>query len=137
LVLRDGLGYPSDSLRVPHRFREYPERKDRMPDNPLSRKLTTIIALDVAVYPARTEADETRTAAEVAALRRLIEGIATAKGGRVFNTAGDGFMLEFGSSLAAVEAAFALAHECEPKGTGGPSVAMSWCSPTETFSATA
>jgi class 3 adenylate cyclase len=41
----------------------------------------------------------------VAALRRVVEGIATAQGGRVFNTAGDGFMLELGSSLAAVEAA--------------------------------
>ena len=51
----------------------------------------------------------------MAALRRVIEGIATAQGGRVFNTAGDGFMLEFGSSLAAVEAAFALADTCEPK----------------------
>src|SRR5262249_30747637 len=33
----------------------------------------------------------------------------------VFNTAGDGFMLEFGSSLSGVEAAFALAEACEPK----------------------
>ncbi len=86
-----------------------------MPDDPLSRRLTTIVALDVAGYSARTEADEARTTAEVAALRRVIEGIATAHGGRVFNTAGDGFMLEFGSSRAAVEAAFALADTCEPK----------------------
>jgi TolB-like protein len=86
-----------------------------MPDDPLSRRLTTIVALDVAGYSARAEADEARTTAEVAALRRVIDGIATAHGGRVFNTAGDGFMLEFGSSLAAVEAAFALADTCEPK----------------------
>jgi adenylate cyclase len=86
-----------------------------MPDDPVSRRLTTIVALDVAGYSARTEADEAKTTAEVAALRRVIEGITTAKGGRVFNTAGDGFMLEFGSSLAAVEAAFALADKCEPK----------------------
>ncbi len=86
-----------------------------MPDDPPSRRLTTIVALDVAGYSARTEADEARTTAEVAALRRVIEGIAAAHGGRVFNTAGDGFMLEFGSSLAAVEAAFALADTCEPK----------------------
>jgi adenylate cyclase len=86
-----------------------------MPDDPLSRRLTTIVALDVAGYSARTEADEAKTTAEVAALRRVIEGIATARGGRVFNTAGDGFMLEFGSSLAAVEAALALADTCEPK----------------------
>jgi len=86
-----------------------------MPGEPPSRRLTTIVALDVAGYSARTEADEARTTAEVAALRRVIEGIAAAHGGRVFNTAGDGFMLEFGSSLAAVEAAFALAETCEPK----------------------
>jgi TolB-like protein len=86
-----------------------------MADDPPSRRLTTIVALDVAGYSARTEADEVRTAAEVAALRRVIEGIATARGGRVFNTAGDGFMLEFGSSLAAVEAALALAETCEPR----------------------
>ena len=75
-----------------------------MPHDPLSRRLTTIVALDVAGYSARTEADEAGTTAEVAALRRVIEGIAAARGGRVFNTAGDGFMLEFSSSLAAVEA---------------------------------
>jgi hypothetical protein len=40
----------------------------------------------------------------------VTEGIATAQGGRVFNTAGDGFILEFGSSLAAVEAALESDH---------------------------
>jgi TolB-like protein len=86
-----------------------------MAENTQARKLTTIVALDVAGYSARTEADEAGTAAEVAALRSVIESIAGPHGGRVFNTAGDGFMLEFGSSLAAVEAAFALAERCEPK----------------------
>jgi predicted ATPase len=80
-----------------------------------TRKLATIVALDVVGYSARTEADEARTTAEVAALRKVIEAIAAKHGGRVFNTAGDGFMLEFGSSLAAVEAAFELAETCEPK----------------------
>ncbi|MBL8781548.1 MAG: tetratricopeptide repeat protein [Alphaproteobacteria bacterium] len=87
----------------------------RVEDHTQSRKLATIVALDVAGYSARTEADEARTTAEVAALKRVIEGIAAQRGGRVFNTAGDGFMLEFGSSLAAVEAAFELAETCEPK----------------------
>src|SRR5213075_697927 len=53
--------------------------------------------------------------AEVAALRGVIEAIVGPHGGRLFNTAGDGFMLEFGSSLAAVEAACTLAERCEPK----------------------
>ena len=86
-----------------------------MADDAQTRKLATIVALDVAGYSARTEADEAKTTAEVAALRKVIEGIAARHGGRVFNTAGDGFMLEFGSSLAAVEAAFELAETCEPK----------------------
>jgi TolB-like protein len=86
-----------------------------MADEPQSRRLTTIVALDVAGYSARTEADEERATAEVTALRRLVEDIAGPRGGRVFNTAGDGVMLEFGSSSAAVEAAFALANQCEPK----------------------
>ena len=83
-----------------------------MVENIRPRRLTTIVAMDVAGYSARTEADEARTTAEVATLRSVIERIAAARGGRVFNTAGDGFMLEFGSSLAAVEAAFALGKLC-------------------------
>jgi TolB-like protein len=86
-----------------------------MADDAQTRRLATIVALDVAGYSARTEADEARTTAEVAALRKVIEAIAAKHGGRVFNTAGDGFMLEFGSSLAAVEAAAELATTCEPK----------------------
>ncbi len=86
-----------------------------MADDAQPRKLATIVALDVAGYSARTEANEAKATAEVAALRKVIEAIATGHGGRVFNTAGDGFMLEFGSSLAGVEAAFELAQTCEPK----------------------
>jgi TolB-like protein/class 3 adenylate cyclase len=86
-----------------------------MADNALHRKLATIVALDVAGYSARTEADEAKTTAEVAALRTVIERIAAKHDGRVFNTAGDGFMLEFTSSLAAVEAAVELSQTCEPK----------------------
>ena len=80
-----------------------------------TRKLATIVAVDVAGYSARTEADEAGTTAEIAALRSVIDAIAARHGGRVFNSAGDGFMLEFPSSLLAVEAAFELAEKCEPK----------------------
>lgn len=80
-----------------------------------SRKLATIVALDVAGFSARTEADEAKTVAQIALLRPVIEGIAKAHGGRVFNTAGDGFMLEFASSLSAVGAALELADECRPR----------------------
>jgi TolB-like protein/class 3 adenylate cyclase/Tfp pilus assembly protein PilF len=80
-----------------------------------TRKLATIVALDVAGYSARTEADEAKTIAQVANLRPIVEGIAKTHGGRVFNTAGDGFMLEFASSLSGVNAALELADECRPR----------------------
>jgi len=79
------------------------------------RKLTAVVALDVVGYSARTEADEIAATAEVSALHGVIEQVATRYAGRIFNTAGDGFMLEFLSSLAAVEAALELAERCEPK----------------------
>ncbi|MFM9862393.1 MAG: hypothetical protein ACKVRO_02190 [Micropepsaceae bacterium] len=41
-----------------------------------TRKLATIVALDVAGFSARTEADEARTIAQIANLRPVIEGIA-------------------------------------------------------------
>jgi len=47
-----------------------------MAENTQPRRLTTIVAPDVAGYSARTEADEARTTAEVAALRSVIERIA-------------------------------------------------------------
>lgn len=83
--------------------------------NDTTRKLATIVALDVAGYSARTEADEAKTVAQISLLRPIIEGIAKSHGGRVFNTAGDGFMLEFASSLNAVSAALELADECRPR----------------------
>jgi len=57
--------------------------KATIADDAQTRKLATIVALDVAGYSARTEADEARTTAEVAALRKIIEGIAVKYGGRV------------------------------------------------------
>jgi adenylate cyclase len=86
-----------------------------MVDNAQQRKLAIIVALDVAGYSKRTEADEIRTTGEIAALREVVERASQARGGRVFSTAGDGFMLEFGSSSAAVETALELAATCEPK----------------------
>ena len=81
----------------------------------LNRKLATIVALDVAGFSARTEADEAKTIAQIANLRPVIESIVKSHGGRVFNTAGDGFMLEFASSFNAVNAALELADECRPR----------------------
>jgi len=51
-----------------------------------------------------TERDQRNSARKIEALRARIEDAARANGGRLFNTAGDGFMLEFGSAGSALGA---------------------------------
>ncbi len=80
-----------------------------------ARRLATIVSLDVAGYSARTEADESSSVADIARLRGAIGGIVRKHHGRIFNSAGDGFMLEFPSSVSAVEAALQLANSCRPQ----------------------
>ncbi|MBS0383843.1 MAG: adenylate/guanylate cyclase domain-containing protein [Proteobacteria bacterium] len=69
------------------------------------RKLAAIMSVDVAGYSAMSEINEAGAAALVARLRALLAETAPARGGRLFNTAGDGFMLEFASAAGALETA--------------------------------
>jgi len=66
------------------------------------------MSIDIAGYSALSEIDEAAAADLVARLRALLDGLALQQGGRIFNTAGDGFMLEFCSAAGAVAAADAL-----------------------------
>ena len=79
-----------------------------------ARKLASIVAIDVAGYSRRTEADEEASIRAVAALKALVSRAALAHGGRVFNTAGDGFMLEFPSASSALAAAEEIAAVGDP-----------------------
>ncbi|MGE0829370.1 MAG: adenylate/guanylate cyclase domain-containing protein, partial [Hyphomonadaceae bacterium] len=72
------------------------------------KKLAAILAVDVAGYSAFAERDQTAAAAYVTALWREAGEIAEAHGGRIFNTAGDGAMLEFVTASDALMAAIAL-----------------------------
>lgn len=63
------------------------------------------MSIDIAGYSAMSEINEAGAAELVTRLRALIAEIATARGGRLFNTAGDGFMLEFASASGALETA--------------------------------
>ena len=70
------------------------------------RKLAAIMAIDMVGYSALSEIDETGAMSAVARLREALEGAALVHGGRIFNTAGDGFMVEFcsaGGALSAVD----------------------------------
>ncbi len=72
------------------------------------RKLAAIMSIDVAGYSAMTEIDEAEALALVTRLRGVLDTIVQSHGGRIFNTAGDGFMLEFPSASGALGAAEVL-----------------------------
>lgn len=82
-----------------------------MPVDDGKRKLATILALDMAGYSAQSETNQERAIAYVAALRERAATLATAAGGHIFNTAGDGLMLEFPIASSAVRTAVTLARE--------------------------
>jgi adenylate cyclase len=64
--------------------------------------------VDAVGYSRRSEIDETLAVREIAALGERVSECAAAHGGRVFNTAGDGFMLEFSTASGALECAETL-----------------------------
>ena len=75
------------------------------------RKLATILALDMAGYSAQSERNQERAIGYVSALRERAAALAAADGGHIFNTAGDGLMLEFPVASGAVRTAVTLARE--------------------------
>jgi Tol biopolymer transport system component/class 3 adenylate cyclase len=73
-----------------------------------NRKLATILAVDMVGYSASAEHDQARAAERVKWLERRLSDLAEKHGGRIFSTAGDGFMLEFALASSAVRAAIEL-----------------------------
>lgn len=78
---------------------------------PETRKLATILSLDVAGYSRAAERDDSAAAEGVRSIRAMIAEVVMPFGGRIFSSAGDGFMLEFPSATAGVRAVMALLKE--------------------------
>lgn len=74
----------------------------------MERRLSTIMAADVVGYSARMESAEAQTLGQLAQLSDLLEEHVSQAGGRIFSRAGDGFLSEFASPVAAVQAGFEL-----------------------------
>lgn len=73
------------------------------------RRLTTIVAADVAGYSRLIGVDEEGTLAAMRALRaEIIDPNLSTFGGRVANTAGDSLLIEFPSAVEAVRCAIAM-----------------------------
>jgi TolB-like protein/class 3 adenylate cyclase len=72
------------------------------------RKLTAILAADVAGYSRHMDRDEEGTVRALRSHLDAVVSIITQHGGHVVNTAGDGILAEFASAIRATEAAIAI-----------------------------
>ncbi|MGD9981441.1 MAG: adenylate/guanylate cyclase domain-containing protein [Hyphomonadaceae bacterium] len=77
-----------------------------------ARKLATIMALDIVGYSHAAELDDSSAADSVRRLRQFIAEALGPREGRLFSSAGDGFMLEFSTASDALEAAIDLTRLC-------------------------
>ncbi len=80
-------------------------------------RLASIVSIDIVGFSSMSERDQRNAARKVENLRARIERVAGANGGRLFNTAGDGFMLEFpsaGSARAAIQEILDKRRKGEP-----------------------
>src|SRR5262252_3798800 len=77
---------------------------------PVERRLTTILAADVAEYSRLMRADEDGTLAALTACRAIIAKLIAEHRGRIANTAGDSVLAEFPSVSEALSCALATQH---------------------------
>jgi TolB-like protein/Tfp pilus assembly protein PilF len=74
----------------------------------MERKLAAILSADVAGFSRLTALDEEGTLRTLDTYRQVISEFVSEHGGRVFATAGDGFVAEFASPVQAVRCAVAI-----------------------------
>jgi class 3 adenylate cyclase len=76
-----------------------------------SRRLTTILAADVVGYSRLMAEDEEATVSTLRAHREITDRLIARHEGRIFNTAGDSVLAEFGSAVEAVRCAITIQDE--------------------------
>lgn len=89
-----------------------------MEEERIRRRLTTILAADVAGYSRLTAADEEGTLRTLKAHREIIDRLIHRHDGRIFATAGDSVLAEFGSAVEAVRCAMTIQDELRIRNAG-------------------
>jgi TolB-like protein/class 3 adenylate cyclase/Flp pilus assembly protein TadD len=82
----------------------------------MERRLAAIMVADIVAYSSLMEDAEEHTADRAAHCLQVIQGKVTSLGGRVFNTAGDACLAEFGSAINALRCAAEIRNTL----AGGP-----------------
>ena len=79
-----------------------------MANEGIGRRLTAILAADIADYSRLMGTDEARTVRDLKAHQAVLLPMVSDFGGRIIDTAGDGILAEFASAVQAIECAVAV-----------------------------
>src|SRR5262245_36923708 len=77
----------------------------------MERKLAAILAADVAGYSRLMGADEVGTLDRLRSSREAVDSLIAAHRGRIFNSAGDSVVAEFGSAVEAIHCAVEIQQD--------------------------
>jgi adenylate cyclase len=86
----------------------------------MERRLAAIMVADIVGYSSLMEDAEEHTAEQVARCQGLIRENVSSLGGRVFNTAGDACLAEFGSAINALRSAAEIRNVLASRSDGDP-----------------
>src|SRR5258706_3207037 len=79
-----------------------------MTETRMERRLSAILAADIAGYSALMGSDEARTVRDLKGHQAVVLPMIGEFGGRIIDTAGDGILAEFGSVVHAVQCAVSV-----------------------------
>lgn len=87
----------------------------------MKRKITAILAADIAEYTRLIAEDEEETLTRLESYRQVFDDFVHKAGGRIFNTAGDGVMCEFASAVEATRCAIDIQESLRTRNLAFPS----------------
>ncbi len=87
---------------------------------PLKRKITAILAADVAEYTRLTAEDEEETLSRLESYRMVFDDFVARAGGRIFSSAGDSVMCEFPSAVEATRCAIDIQDSLRSRNMAHP-----------------
>jgi class 3 adenylate cyclase len=91
-----------------------------------NRKLAAILASDVVGYSKLMATDEEATLKTLRTYRTVIEELVDKHSGRIFNTAGDAVLAEFGSAVEAVRCAISIQEDLAVRNSQLPDESQMW-----------
>ena len=86
-----------------------------MVEKEINRKVAIILATDVVNYSKHMEADESETVKNLRSCELILQQVIKKHDGRLFNTGGDSFFIEFPSAVEAVECAVAFQNKIKDR----------------------